>query len=289
MIEEFLNSLKELWGRIERLEEEIDSDLENQIRYYIGDKLKLPEIIFERKFSSFERITINKKLSGNNNDRIVKIRYLYNPPPQFVNSYGRANLKNQAIFYATFLTPIAIKELKPDVGDIYTLSIWKLLNSYDKLIVYPIFQPKQVGKSEIFRSLDIFEKTRSDELSIMLDDLLENCPEEEKKVVTELLKFIANCFAKNIAPNHNSLYVFTASLANKIFDLLEGRIEAITYPTVQDPTQIENIALKPTVVREKYALVEVREYKVLRYSGDQIMSEYLGKSNKFIGGNIIWD
>lgn len=287
MNKEYLKSLKDLWERIERLEGEIDERIEEVTRSYLGEKLRFPEIFFERKFPSFERITINKKLPNNSNERINKVRYLHNPPPKFINSYGRANYKNQSIFYATFLTPIALKELKPEKGDLYTLSRWKLLNKYDKLLVFPIFKPEKVDNDSLLQSLDIFETKRATALSMMLTQLLDR-HEEDKNVIFELFTFIANCFAKKIAPQNNSFYVFTSSIANNIFNMSEKRVEAITYPTVQDSTQIENIALKPTVVREKYALDEVREYRVIDYSGDRILSEYIGRSSKFIGGNIIW-
>lgn len=259
MIEEYINSLKELSERIERVDFDIDTKLEMEIEKFISEKLQLPQIAFERKFPSFERITINKRvLPGKENTRLDKIKYLYNPPQKFVKSYGRANLKNQSIFYATFLTPIAMKELQPEVGDIFTLSIWKLLNSYDKIRVYPVFEPEtNLEMYKKFSDSDLFEKTRSAELSLMLEDFFKSHPNENKGLIIELMKFVSSCFSKKINPENNSLYVVTANLANKILNnMFDGRIEAITYPTVQDITKIENIAIKPTVVREKYALNE---------------------------------
>lgn len=292
MIEEYINSLKELSERIDRVDFDINTELEVGIKKFISEKLQLPQIAFERKFPSFERITINKRvLPDKENIRLDKIKYLYNPPPKFVKSYGRANLKNQSIFYATFSTPIAMKELKPEVGDIYSLSIWKLLNSYDKIRVYPVFEPEtDLEMHKKFRGSDLFEKSRSTELSLMLENFFKSHPKEDKVLIIELMKFVSNCFSKKINPENNSLYVVNANLANKILNnMFDGKIEAITYPTVQDSTKIENIAIKPTVVREKYALEEVKEYRFIGFKGDRLLSECLGKSNKFIGGNIIWN
>lgn len=292
MIEEYINSLKELSERIERVDFNIDTKLETEIEKFISEKLQLPQIAFERKFSSFERITINKRVLPNKeNKRLDRIKYLYNPPPKFIKSYGRANLKKQSIFYATFLTPIAMKELKPAVGDLFTVSIWKLLNSYDKIRIYPVFEPEvNLDMYKNFSDSDLFEKTRSAELSLMLEDFFKSHPKEDKGLIIELMKFVSNSFSKKINPENNSLYVVTANLANKILNnMFDGKIEAITYPTVQDSTKIENIAIKPTVVREKYALNEVREYKFIGFTDYRLLSECLGKSTKFVGGKIIWN
>lgn len=292
MIEEYINSLKELSERIERMDFDIDTKLEMEIEKFISEKLQLPQIAFERKFSSFERITINKRVLPNKeNTRLDRIKYLYNPPPKFIKSYGRVNLKKQSIFYATFLTPIAMKELKPEVVDIFTLSFWKLLNSYDKIRVYPVFEPEaDLDMYKKFGDSDLFEKTRAAELSLMLDDFFNSHPKEDKGLIIELMKFVSSCFSKKINSENNSLYVVTANLANKILNnMFNGKIEAITYPTVQDSTKIENIAIKPRVVRKKYALNEVREYRFIGFNDDRLLSEYHGRSNKFVGSKIIWN
>lgn len=292
MLEEYIKSLKELAERIERVDFDINTELEAGIKKFINEKLQLPQIAFERRFSSFERITINQRvLPDEENRRLNKIKYLYNPPPKFVKSYGRANLKNQPIFYATFSTPIAMKELKPEVGDIFTLSEWKLLNTFDKIRVYPVFKPEaNLEMYKNFRDTDLFKKTRSTELSLMLEEFFKSHPKEDRDLIIELMNFVSRCFSKKINPEYNSLYVVTAALANKIlYKMFDGKIEALTYPTVQDSTKIENIAIKPTVIREKYALKEVREYRFIGFKGDRLLSECLGKSTKFIGGNIIWN
>lgn len=70
--------------------------------------------------------------------------------------------------------------------------------------------------------------------------------------------------------------------------MFDGTLEAITYPSVQDSTGVDNIAIKPSVLRSKYALTEVREYQMLKNSEDKKASDLINTSKKFIGGEIIW-
>ncbi|MEP1939490.1 MAG: hypothetical protein ABJK11_08010 [Balneola sp.] len=287
-MEEYLKSLEVLWSKIESIDFELPIELEKQIRTFIDAKFLIPEISFKRVYPSFERLTVNKRLPNNNNKRIDKIRHLYNPPSKYIRNYGRANLKNQSIFYATFLTPTAIDELKPEEGDLITISKWSILNREESLHVFPIFLPENVDSCK--KLTGIVEQTKAIELSLQYDELLKNYSNEEGKVILALQKFISNCFSKRISSETNNQYVVTASLANKLlYKMFDGTLEAITYPSVQDSTGIDNIALKPSVLSQKYALTKVTEFLVLKNSIDIKALPIHGVSNKFIGGKIIWE
>jgi hypothetical protein len=240
LLEKHLKSIETLWSKVEKLDFDLPPIIEEEIKKAISN-FYIPEIAFKRVYPRFERLTINKDLPIESK-RIQNVKYLYNPPAKFINSYGRANLKNQSIFYATFLTPTAISELGPQKGYIITISNWKLLTPFEKLNVYPIHKYKS-SKSEII-DLDIFAENRSNQIDTAYNEIIEKFTEKERKIITGLSKFIANCFSKNIKAENNSLYVITATLANKIFyEMFDNKIEAITYPSVKDSTKIANIAL----------------------------------------------
>lgn len=287
-MEEYLKSLEVLWSKIESVDFELPAELEKVIRTFIDSKFQIPEISFKKVYPSFERLTVNKRLPENDNTRINRIKYLYNPPAKYIRSYGRANLRNQSIFYATFLTPTAIDELKPEEGDLITISTWNILNNEESLHVFPIFLPEEVG---LYKKLaGIVEPTKAAELSLKYEELLKSYSDAEGRVILGLQKFISNCFSKRIRPQNNNQYVVTASLANKLlYTMFDGTLEAITYPSVQDSTGVDNIAMKPSVLSQKYALSKVMEYRVLKNTTDIKALPIHGVSKKFIGGKLIWE
>lgn len=287
MIDEQLKALKDYWSKINDIEE-LPADLEEEISLFINDELELPDIAFKRTTPSFERITVNNRISKLGNSRITEIGYLKNPPPDCIKNYGRANLIGQSVFYGTFMRPIAIKEMRPNKKERYTVSKWVASDENNQIVVFPIFKP--INDTKLYRALDIFEETREDELTVQLEDMLNDLEEEQVNKIKELLAFIAQCFAQEAPPN-NLTYFFTAHLANKIFTSVHsGNVEAITYPSVQDVTKIENIALKPEVVEIKYGLIEVSDYLVTtsNHDANQYLSNCLGRTNQISDGAITW-
>ncbi len=198
-----------------------------------------------------QRLTINKKLSKNNNETITKFGDLKNPPDEIVkklNRYGRANLKNQSVLYASFILPTLIKETNPDVGDLVTISRWKLKNEDTPLFVSPIID---YAKCKDYQLLEVFEKALLQE------------PKDWQVMFFQHYCLTVKHFGKYVERGKDINYIFSAHLADKIFhEIYGGKVEANIYPSVHDSGTTSNIAIKPDVFNEKYEIEEITESKL---------------------------
>jgi hypothetical protein len=171
VIDGYLEDLKKLYSKIEEIDQNIPEDRESELIQVIKEKIHLPTPSFFRLYPSFERLTINKKVPPFENSRIERIRYLLNPPSRYVENLGKANLRNQSIFYATFLPPTAINELKPKPGDLFTISKWKLIDRNTQIHVYPIFEKQKTDLYKKLKNAGIAEFDEGAELSILYEDV----------------------------------------------------------------------------------------------------------------------
>ncbi len=290
MIDGYLEDLKKLYSKVEEINQNIPEDSESELIQVIQEKINLPIPSFFRLYPSFERLTINKKVPPFENNRIRRIKYLLNPPTRYVKNLGRANLRQQSIFYATFKPPTAINELKPNPGDLYTISKWKLIDEETQVHVYPIFEKQKTDGYKELRSAGLAEYDEGAELSILYEDLLKDKSAEERKMIYAIQELISKCFALEVDTNNTSRYIFTAAIADKIlFQNFDREIEAITYPSIHDSLGVKNIAIKPHILHQKYRLDSVREYELIANPNGEPASYCNGCSSKFIGGNIIWE
>jgi hypothetical protein len=236
-------------------------------------------VIGEGFFPIIERITINRKVI-NKNIRINEVSKLKYPPAECVKSYGRANLKNQSIFYGTFDFITAVKEMKPEKGDLITSSKWTLKNKFDTLVICPMFLRQPTNGSSNIHLLNLYNRFKSD---------LKRFPPHESKLYFETHQFYSDCFAREVKDNQG--YILSAMLADKIFNQYEnGIVDAIIYPSTRVDLQNSNIAIKKDSFDEKYELSDTIEKRLLDYSenGDRYVFERLGESLKIDGNNVIW-
>ena len=234
---------------------------------------------FNKVIPDLQRLTINKKLSNNNNETITKLDDLKNPPDEIVkklNSYGRANLKNQSVLYASFILPTLIKETNPDVGDLVTISKWRLKNEDTPLIVSPIID---------------YAKCNDYQLRIEFEKALLQEPKEWQVMIFQHYCLTAKHFGKYIEKGKDINYIFSAHFADKIFhEIYDGKIEAIIYPSVQDAGTTSNIAIKPYVFNEKYNIDEICESVVFSNNGYSLFLKAIKSTHKVDSdGKIIWE
>lgn len=221
-------------------------------------KTKLDEIpfftspIFEDiQFPQIQRVTINRNLFEGKNERIHDITFLKYPPSALVKKYGRANNLGQSILYAAFNYMTALKEMKPKVGDLITVSTWSLLDGAN-LTVSPVFK------------ITTKDNLSHNELSLKFSLGYSNSQKQHPKEVAEqldgLVQFMAECFAKNVEYGNSHDYFMSAYYADKIFQELDnGSVEAIVYPSVAEKLGFSNIAIRPEVFDKKYILKGVEE------------------------------
>jgi hypothetical protein len=233
---------------------------------------------FSKVVPFLQRLTINKNLQDNNNETITQLKLLKNPPLDVMKKldrYGRANLKDQSVLYASYIFPTLIKETKPEIGDLVTISKWKLKNDNTPLIVYPVIDYQNCNDSQL----------RSEFEYALLQQ-----PKEWQEMIFKHYCLISRHFGKYVEKGKEINYIFSAHFADKIFHkIYDGKIEAIIYPSVQDSGISNNIAIKPDIFNEKYEIDEISE-EVVFSKGRQ--SQFLKsiKSTRKVdsGGKIIW-
>jgi hypothetical protein len=243
-----LNSLRPLLqkGSInEALAEHLKQTL-NQVITFISSP------IFTTGFPKIQRVTINKNLPGNNNERIKDIKYLKYPPADAVTKNGRANYIGQSMLYATFDPMTALSEMKPRIGDRITTSTWILPDHID-LVITPIFMMTSGNGGESHNALSLRYLSE-------YDRALREHPENIQLLIEELIIFVTECFAKEVEYGNSHDYILSAWFANKLlYEFEDGRIDAIVYPSVQQRLGMSNIVIKPEVFDAKYELFEVQE------------------------------
>ena len=250
-----------------------ENKLTNEIRKY------KPNIIAYNKVIPFlERLTINKNIINDNTKSIEKLKDLkYRPLDKLekITNYGRANLKYQSVFYASINTPTPILETNPQEGDLVTISKWIVIDDNIPLLVCPIVD---YPNEKDFQLLFEFESILKEEIS------------ELQEMIVEDSLYLSKCFSKYVEKGKDLNYIFSANIADMIFnEYNNGGIEAIIYPSVQDTTKSNNIALKPDVLESKYRIYEIDECVVEVKNNHSIFLRKIKKTNKISDqGVIIW-
>lgn len=274
MIHSYLETLQNLWQRIESLNSDLpDFFLDDIERTILNFDLKI--FSFYKDVPEFLRLTINRTLPNGKNERLSDVKWLYPRDPATVNEYGRMNLKKETIFYGSSILPTLINEVKPKIGDVVTLSEWSIKDPKTKLLVFPSFKADKIDYDFLSAQSLFFEKLKS-------------YPPAEQSIILVQQNLLANIFSKKIGIKSN--YVFSASIANNILSkVYDGQIEAIIYPSVQDPAKVSNIAIKPKVFLEKFYLSSIREYKIVG-NNDDIKTQQITGVAKGIRDKIIkWE
>lgn len=239
--------------------------------------------LFSFQFPELTRLSINKNILGKNK-RIYDQKYLKYPPKEYVNKYGRCNLKQQSILYATFGSLTAISELKPLKGDLITISTWEVLNGAS-LQIAPILRQPSDGTFN----------PRIWEMQTRAEKQLANYPPNIQQQIYMLNEFMADEFTKSITTGNDKDYLFSAYFADKILNRYNnGEVEAMYYPSVPSKLSFENLAIKPEVFDTKYKLVRVHESVVdMDYtsSAGGTMMLRIGEATKFNDdtGEIVWN
>ncbi len=280
-IENFLSLIKALFERIEILNYDFPSHYEEIIiKSFVP--IKVFHSICEGIFPSIERVTVNKRVLEGNNVRIDKVNKLKYPPSECITKYSRANLKHQSVFYGTFNFMTAVKEIKPEIGDLITVSEWTTKSETCNLIVCPIFMKQPKHGTINNRLLNMYN-------SFMLD--LKRFPPEISRLIFEIHTFYANCFSRKIDSDNNQGYLYTALLSDKILNQYNGGcVDAILYPSTQEDLRTENIAIKKDSFDKKYVLSKTTEKRLVDLSkdGNKYIFELLGRSQKIDGETILW-
>ena len=240
--------------------------------------------IFEMRFPELQRITINKNLFGGDNKRIDETKFLKYPPADKVSKHGRANLIGQSVFYSTSNPITAMKEMKPNVGDLISTSIWRQKEDDYFLKISPIFKITSLN--------GVVHNELSLKFKLAYENSLQHHEKETAEQIDELLQFVADCFAKDVDYGNNYEYTLSAFYADKILNKFQdGTIDALVYPSVADQLDYSNVAIKPDILEKHFELYQVDEGNVVglpNAPGGGFTIEGSGWSRTFDNGKIIW-
>lgn len=279
-LQTFIETLRAFYQRIAMLNFKYSEEFEKLI-IVAFEPIKVCNLLGEGIFPTIERITVNKRVIGTNT-RILEEKKLKYQPAECVKKYGRANLKCQSVFYGTFNFMTAIKEINPEIGDLITVSRWKLKNENDSLVVCPMFLKQPNDGSTNYRLKTLYKCFIKE---------LQNFPPPVSNLYFEIHQFYSKFFAREIDSNDNQGYLITALLADKILNKYKnGIVDAILYPSTKEDLRTENIAIKKESFDAKYQLSETIEKRLLKITqnGERFEFERLGESLKIDGHNIIW-
>lgn len=207
-------------------------------------------------FKYLYRLVINKRIV-NNNVRLTQVVNLkYPPKKELVKKYGRCNLPQQNILYASLSRMTALDEMRPQKGDLITETVWK--KKSDKRLTYiPIFANQPTNQpminpntGEIIPGLI---NTRTFEINQQFHLAISNYPKNLRLLSIKLVQFFADCFSKQVNWTNHFNYLFSAYIADKLLNKVDKEeIDAIYYPSVADKLNSENMAIKPTSFDDIY-------------------------------------
>lgn len=200
-------------------------------------------------------------------ERIRDRKYVSYPPIDVVKKKGRfnrVNTPNFNIFYGTPSIDDALRELKPDVGQLVTVGEWLPASGDEvKLISYPICPNPLVFSVNQDAAKGYFAFKKMTDRS---DPLL-------SAFVSKIYSFINDEFAKPV--DQHLEYLYSALFAERVFDIDDPKnpnynYECIIYPSVGNRLEAQNLALKPSTIDQKFKLWKVYEFEITATHYDKI-------------------
>lgn len=210
-----------------------------------------------------DRVRINK--SGEVFTKQSEASYISDEDTIEKLDFGRANNKNQAIFYGAlvsdeipqqravaFIETTDIFDRKPipsDVEQIFTVSRWKVLSDFE--VIEVIFSTEALKVNEYVKA--------------GLDNQLKNIDNlEQNKHYINQGKFFSDEFAKQEIDSPDD-YKISAAYFNYLMDKTD--FIGITYPSVMSAYKGQNVALLPSAVDKYLELESVSMFKFERKEG----------------------
>lgn len=235
--------------------------------------------IFKKQLGRIYRVSVNNRIPDIGHNRIVELKYLRNPDKSMIQKRGRANFVAQSVLYGGFDPMTILNELKPNIGDLITITEWQLnADQYFNLV-------------PIFKEMDTYD---NNELSLKLQveyiNKTRKLEEHERNQREILLSFLTDCFAKPFGNEHSDYYL-SAYFADHIFNVFEnGIVDVILYPSVKVDGAFMNIAMDSEIFRTNYIVKEIKESEVIMSNHEkrQYQLAGTGSTNKINGEEIMW-
>lgn len=234
-------------------------------------------------FNEIKRVIINRTVNEDkSNARLNLIENLKYPPSKYKSrlGYNRASLKGQSIFYGGFGDFQGLFENPPTRGDIFTVSSWQQIKN------------KELCYASIFHDSKV--QVHTDDYKNDWDHYIEqlSCLDNKtRNALEKLFSLITFFFTRSINPNKSIEYLYSAHIADRIFNLeYRPRIEAILYPSVPMKFIASNIAILPDSFDDKFTFCKADEYIVLQneVGKNQWIYQKLGEATVSKNGKLTW-
>ncbi|WP_116786861.1 hypothetical protein [Flavobacterium psychrotrophum] len=261
-------------------------DFKNYISYAFN---YIPYLLNKTEVIQLYRVSKNR-----NGDNITKTKYLTYPPEHLVrkmDKYNRANTPNTTVFYGSESIDTAINELKPEVGEIITISIWKPIHEKYILNAFHVSHTeKGYGKNSISTyALNFFEKYKESwqtELIDFIEPYFHLLGREYEKKISHHLEYVVSA-------------IFSEQILQKPLTPKHMDLHCIIYPSVGNEYLTSNLAIRKDIFRNNFELFKAIELEITETHYDNINKDFSNKINvvnyknyketsTFSGGNIIW-
>lgn len=273
-IVEKLNYYRSFFGKIQDLSDEEFSDLKGDIAKFFNLKIGGNT---QRPPERLVRISNNNRIlaaQGKELSYLTDISQLLAPPIE-ICGFGRCNVPNKQILYCATSEAGAYWELKPQRGDVITLSHYEL-------------KPDAKVSSLIIMK----EKTQNPKIENQLQE-----------VYYHLEDFFVDVYSLEVDRSRPRDYLFSALLSSEqlFYPVVSDKnFEAVIYPSVQKKKFGENFAIRNELILDRYNLIGVEtrfildEYKDLNPTSDevttdQVIGSFVTNKFDFENGKILYD
>ncbi|MGF7078914.1 hypothetical protein [Mucilaginibacter sp. UYCu711] len=227
-------------------------DFENYILYAFRSLTLLSDDV---NITRLYRLVVNEEVTGRN-EPITHSGFLSYPPLKIVkdkNVYNRANTAETTVFYAAQTVDAALKEIRPEVGKLVSIGVWRPEVQRD-FIGYPIVH----DEATIEANPEVKEANK-------------NVREMEQSYHPALLKFfhyyiklLSREYAKPVS--HKLEYMLSALFSEHIFKIADPNpafnYDCILYPSVGNGFKTFNFAVKPAVIDRDFQLEKVIQFEI---------------------------
>lgn len=209
--------------------------------------------------SKIYRLVINESVLGKK-ERIREQKYLSYPPLDIVKKlakYNRANTPDYNLFYATDSIDNVLLEIKPEKDTLVSIGVW-IPKTGDEVTLtsFPVSHNPYLYRvnPHAVRGFFALEELKKKQKNPLLSDFMK-----------AMFTFISEEFAKPV--NDHLEYLISSRFADKILNREPDPNEhfnfnCIIYPSVGNLYQVDNVAIKPELIDDKFKLEKVIEFEI---------------------------
>jgi len=200
---------------------------------------------------------------------ITAIETFRYPPDEYCNSNGRANLKNNSVFYGAFDPSTSILETKPENEEIQYFTTWK--NRSNEIPFLASFLPFDLPMKNLFKEYSIKKY-------LGIEIMCNKIGVDKSQELIELQGTFAKWFQTEIDPYH-----VTSWIANTYINT--HNVDFLIYPSVQMDSKTFCIAFSKVYVDRNMILDRVIEYKISGINNSKAKINLL-KAGSYIDGRV---